>query len=325
MNVGIPQFTIPPVDPRTGQWNKTWWLFFQDLWLRQGGAQGTSTADLNLNDVDLDIGSISADMETTADGLTETNINVQLAVESPDISKLSSALNDANTLIRSLAVDDGLTSQQAALISKIVDLSLILDEAQDIAKKLRQAINDTVIDEMTPLDPIRSMAYQDASHVAIKGGSIDGTPIGAITASPASFTTVSASDQVTATKSFSVAPALKATTTATNQASTFAATNSDLSQFLVGYSGSSGDPSAAIWWKAGTTLRFATATNVGSVGFTQRASLDANGLVVTAGFGCNGKTAQTAYSLGADATDLASVITLANNLRAMSINNGIGA
>jgi hypothetical protein len=49
------------------------------------------------------------------------------------------------------------------------------------------------------------------------------------------------------------------------------------------------------------------------------------GLVVTDGFGCNGKTAQTAYSLGAAATDLASVITLANNLRTMAINNGIGA
>lgn len=49
------------------------------------------------------------------------------------------------------------------------------------------------------------------------------------------------------------------------------------------------------------------------------------GLVITDGFGCNGKTAQTAYSLGAAATDLASVITLANNLRTMAINNGTGA
>lgn len=43
------------------------------------------------------------------------------------------------------------------------------------------------------------------------------------------------------------------------------------------------------------------------------------------GFGCNGKTPQTAFALGAAATDLPTVITLANNLRTMSINNGIGS
>lgn len=49
------------------------------------------------------------------------------------------------------------------------------------------------------------------------------------------------------------------------------------------------------------------------------------GLTVTAGFGCNGKTPQTAFALGAAATDLATVITLANNLRTMAINNGMGS
>lgn len=148
--------------------------------------------------------------------------------------------------------------------------------------------------------------------------------IGGTTPAAGAFTTVTASDQVTGTKTFTVGPALKATTTGTTLASTFAATNSDSSQFLVGYSGQSGDPSAAIWWKDGTTIRFATATNTQAAGFTQHASLDVSGLVVVAGFGCNGKTAQTAYALGAAATDLASVIILANNLRTMSINNGTG-
>ena len=65
-------------------------------------------------------------------------------------------------------------------------------------------------------------------------------------------------------------------------------------------------------------------------GLAVTGALSASGAVtalsVTAssGFGCNGRTAQAAYSLGAAATDLASVITLANNLRAMAINNGIG-
>ncbi len=65
---------------------------------------------------------------------------------------------------------------------------------------------------------------------------------------------------------------------------------------------------------------------------TERFKIDGTGLAkvtgsfqVTTGFGCNGKTAQTAFALGAAATDLPTVITLANNLRTMSINNGIGS
>jgi len=42
-------------------------------------------------------------------------------------------------------------------------------------------------------------------------------------------------------------------------------------------------------------------------------------------FGCNGKAPQTSFALGAAATDLPTVIALANNLRTMSINNGIGS
>lgn len=53
--------------------------------------------------------------------------------------------------------------------------------------------------------------------------------------------------------------------------------------------------------------------------------LNSKQLQATTGFGCNSKTPQTAFSLGSAATDLASVITLANNLRTMSINNGTGA
>jgi hypothetical protein len=150
-------------------------------------------------------------------------------------------------------------------------------------------------------------------------------PIGATTPASAAFTTVTASDQIKATKTFGSAPALRANSTAVNDAATFAATNSDSSSFLVGYSGSSADPSPAIWWTAGTVLRLATATNTQAAGFTQRASIDANGLVVVAGFGCNGKPSQPAYALGAAATDLASVLVLANNLRTMSINIGTGS
>lgn len=44
---------------------------------------------------------------------------------------------------------------------------------------------------------------------------------------------------------------------------------------------------------------------------------------ITGGFGCNGVTAQGLYTLGGAATDLATVITLANNLRTLCRNNGL--
>lgn len=49
------------------------------------------------------------------------------------------------------------------------------------------------------------------------------------------------------------------------------------------------------------------------------------GFKVALAFGCNGAAPQGAYALGAAAVDLATVITLANNLRTMAVNNGIGS
>lgn len=62
-----------------------------------------------------------------------------------------------------------------------------------------------------------------------------------------------------------------------------------------------------------------------TTGVTTWALVTVLGVKVSAGFGCNGATPQTAYALGAAATDLASVITLANNLRTLAINNGTGS
>lgn len=42
---GMPQFTVPPFDPKTGQWNKQWWLFFQNLWDRAGGTSDMTDAE----------------------------------------------------------------------------------------------------------------------------------------------------------------------------------------------------------------------------------------------------------------------------------------
>lgn len=163
------------------------------------------------------------------------------------------------------------------------------------------------------------------NNVAIGGTTPLAGAFTTLAAAATTVTTLTASDQVTGTKAYSSAPAVKSSSSAASVASSIAATNSDSSQFLVGYSGSSGDPSAAFWWPTGTNLRFATAGNTQAGGFTLRTGIDANGLKVEAGFGCNTKTAQAAYALGADSTDLASVIVLANNIRAALIANGIGS
>jgi hypothetical protein len=46
---GIPLFNIPPIDPRSGQWNRQWLFFLQALWDRTGGAQGVSVSDLGID------------------------------------------------------------------------------------------------------------------------------------------------------------------------------------------------------------------------------------------------------------------------------------
>lgn len=58
---------------------------------------------------------------------------------------------------------------------------------------------------------------------------------------------------------------------------------------------------------------------------TVRATYNASGLKVINGFGCNGKAPQAAVTLPADATDLASAITLLNAIKAALIADGIGA
>jgi hypothetical protein len=70
----------------------------------------------------------------------------------------------------------------------------------------------------------------------------------------------------------------------------------------------------------------ATLLSITDAGLTTVTQLVSNSSIVAATeFGCNGKSAQGSYSLGPAATDLASVITLANNIRSALIANGIGA
>lgn len=88
---------------------------------------------------------------------------------------------------------------------------------------------------------------------------------------------------------------------------------------------------------ATTSAQFATVisdeTGIGLVVFNTSPTLvtpslgvaSATSMLVNGAFGCNGKTIQTAFSVGGAATDLPTVITLANNLRNMAINNGIAS
>jgi hypothetical protein len=73
----------------------------------------------------------------------------------------------------------------------------------------------------------------------------------------------------------------------------------------------------------GYSLRFTKRT--GSTNTDLFTFTDAGAATISGAFGCNGKSAQSAYALGPAATDLASALTLVNNLRTMSINNGTGS
>lgn len=41
----IPPFTSTPIDPKTGRWNRDWWLFLHEMWTQAGGTSDTSDAE----------------------------------------------------------------------------------------------------------------------------------------------------------------------------------------------------------------------------------------------------------------------------------------
>lgn len=74
----------------------------------------------------------------------------------------------------------------------------------------------------------------------------------------------------------------------------------------------------------GSKLFFGAATDTNIFRESANVLCTDDNLRVEQGFGCNGQPPRAALALGAAATDLASVITLANNIRTALINNGIG-
>ena len=125
-------------------------------------------------------------------------------------------------------------AQQA--IESLAQVFAILESLDTAPTTVAEALEDQYVPAYAP-PLLGTIAEQDAESVAITGGSIDGTTMGATTAAPGSFTTLSAS----------------------------------------------------------------------------------------LGFGCNGAAPQTAYSIGAAATDLPTVIALTNKIRLALIANGIAS
>lgn len=41
----IPPFTVSPIDPKTGRWNRDWWLFLNNMWERQGGTSDMTDSE----------------------------------------------------------------------------------------------------------------------------------------------------------------------------------------------------------------------------------------------------------------------------------------
>lgn len=169
-----------------------------------------------------------------------------------------SALDDLATDIATMDDDPAIAVLSQALKDINVQLQIAPESAQDSLSKAQRTIQDAIIDQLTPLDPVRSMAYQDASSVKITGGMIDGTIIGATTASTAKFTTVAASGQITSTVATGTAPFVVSSTTVV------------------------------------PNLHVATADSLGTAG-----------------------------SYPADATDLPTVITLANFIKSRNISKGV--
>jgi hypothetical protein len=147
---GVPLFNIPPIDPRTGRWNQSWLLFLVDLWTRTGGSQPNGIGDLTIADAGPDATAVEASVELVRSKVDDLNLLAGLVSDEPD-SRL-----------------------QYKMASHIVDLILLLQETQDAAARATRALQDAVIDQIVSIDPIRSMAYQDAAKVKITGGTISG-------------------------------------------------------------------------------------------------------------------------------------------------------
>lgn len=218
-------------------------------------------------------------------------------------------------------------------------------------------------EDFQPAIAFGTIAIQNADEVEITGGSIDGTSIGVTTPSTGAFTTLTASSTVTlspANANVTVSPTgtgtatINPATAGTVNNMSIGATTARSGRFTtlettISAGGSSTkawilQPSGAYSIGLGPTSTEGIIeynSGVGAASFfghrflvngTERLKIDGTGLVNVTGslrstgaFACNGQAVQTPFALGAAATDLPTVITLANNIRQALINNGIGS
>jgi hypothetical protein len=163
----VPLINEPLVRP-DGRISEAWFMFLIQLFRRTGGTQGTALDDFS--------------------------VELQTLVEDPAISVLGDAVDSLNTLLQTLPDDSRRLSQADQLATEFsllsngddtaakkpqldavaLDVALILHEAQDVLTKVTRRLQDALIDQMTGVDVIRSMASQDAGNVKITGGSITG-------------------------------------------------------------------------------------------------------------------------------------------------------
>jgi hypothetical protein len=355
--IGFPLLNTPPIDVQTGQWTRPWALFFQAMWK----AQFVDGGDFSIDGIENDVTGLDAAVA----GLQRASGDVAALLQLiPDDSRRPSQADQLSTEFSLLQNEDGLNARRPQLDQLALDVAVILHEAQDALAKATRALQDVLVEQATPTDVIRSMASQDAGNVKITGGSISGVSIGSSGAGAGSFTTISASGQITSTLATGTAPFSIASTTVvpnlnvsqllgntwaapaaigstTPAAGTF--TSLTVTTGLAAFNKGASVNGPATLGATGTTqwsfetpvMRYYIGDGTGySLRFTKRTGstntdlftfTDGGAATISGAFGCNGKTAQTSFALGAAATDLASVITLANNLRTMSINNGMGS
>lgn len=109
------------------------------------------------------------------------------STNNPDV--LSQQALDLSIPESAFSMTDDLVAMQAAQ-QAIDQLQQMLEEAQDTVAKAMQALQDALVEQNLIVDVIRSMAQQESNNVAISGGKIDGTTIGATTPAAGTHTTI---------------------------------------------------------------------------------------------------------------------------------------
>lgn len=319
MSLSLQPPRVALVDPQTGMITREWYRFLGDMFVRVGSANGMSSDDFAI---------LSA--FSPVPDLTALNAVSDLHASIP---------SDRSALIAEMQkrIDD-IQQQMEGLIGQAANLAELLKFAQGI--ELDQAFPPPATDwehpgrigdkkassgKFTTLDASGAVTLNPANALvdlsptgtgtvrvnpATIVGTMDNVVIGLNVPASGRFTTV---NKLTFTQ-----PATGATFTLADGktftvSSTLTLSATDGATLAIGGGGTLG------------TAAYTAASTYALVAGSSTQNFAANALTAAGAFGCNGKAAQASLALGAAATDLATVITLANNLRTMAINNGTGS